>query len=158
MILALARCGLIATASTTASTIVFAQGILLDDRGLGIASGGANGGAMLLAPAVMLRVAIKRLSRRPPSGMWLAVSALCCCAAEAVVLLFMIRAVGEHRPSAPQNFRQNFRQTGAMARSSLGSARLGRPGCGRCGRARASGYDRYPTRRLVSGSHGAWNH
>lgn len=77
MILALARCGLIATASTTASTIVFAQGILLDDRGLGIASGGADGGAMLLAPAVMLRVAIKRLSRRPPSGMWLAVSASC---------------------------------------------------------------------------------
>jgi hypothetical protein len=85
MVFALAWCGLIAAAGTAAGTTLFVVGVLIGDRSFWLGPIIAFFGIIQLGPAGLLWVAVKRMYRRPPSGMWFAVSGLCCYAAEGFV-------------------------------------------------------------------------
>jgi hypothetical protein len=118
MILALAWCGLIAAAGTATGTYLLVIAAVMNDPfGLFAPAFGLLG-IVLLAPAMLLCVALTRLYRRPPSGMWLAVSGLCCYGAEALVpFLFIAR-------SAPHNFWTGVQWFGLPCWALLGSAAL----------------------------------
>lgn len=91
MIIALAWCGLIAAAGTTAGAVLIAQAALMNEPITLFAPVIVLLGIILLVPAVLLWAALKRLWQRPPSGMWLAVGALCCYAAAALTPLLLNR-------------------------------------------------------------------
>jgi hypothetical protein len=117
MILALAWCGLIAAAGTAAGIYLCIVAVRMDDPMGLFAPVIALFGILQLVPAVLLLVGLKRLYRCPPCGMWLAVSGLCCYAAEGLVPLLIIIP-------APHTFWELVQWFGLPGWALLGSALL----------------------------------